>query len=120
MTVAGIDSNKHKMTLLLQRELVMIRDISQPEQTTKCKFKFSFILETKNKEYKLFAPTIEERTLWIESLHMYMGVPVVVCRPKATGLPPGRDNPNVFKVEMSLATNHPTLEEQCRKNVMKS
>jgi hypothetical protein len=89
----------------------MIRDISQPEQNTKCKFKFSFILETKNKEYKLFAPTVEERTLWIESLHMYMGVPVIFCKPKSTGLPPGRDNPNVFKVVVSYAKSHSTLED---------
>jgi hypothetical protein len=76
LTVSHLGSNSHQHTVIYDWEPYVIRDLSGKGSDTKCKWKHSFILQTKYRIYKFFAPTQEERDLWVESLHLYMGVPV--------------------------------------------
>jgi len=43
---------------------------------TECPYKHWFVLVTVKREFKLFAPTREERDLWVEGLHRMLFVPV--------------------------------------------
>ena len=39
-------------------------------------WKFSFELKTKQRIFQLYAPTQEERDLWVNGIHRILGVPV--------------------------------------------
>ena len=111
LTIAGVGDKKHKQTLVMQKEAIMIRDISLVTQQTKCKWPHFFTLETRHREFKFFAPTLEERDLWIESLHLYMNIPVRVTLAPGFNIPSLMNAKNVFKVSLSFAKAHPTLHE---------
>ena len=89
----------------------MVRDISLVTQKTKCKWQYSFILETKHREFKFFAPTLEERDLWVESLHLYMNVPVRVTLAPGFKIPSLMNAQDVFKVTISYAISHLVLAD---------
>ena len=76
LTISNIDKFSHKKTVIYQWEAVMIRDLTSKGSDTKCSWKHSFVLETKYRAFKFFTPTEEERDLWVESFHLYMGIPV--------------------------------------------
>ena len=86
-------------------DIISVNNISPPSKTTKCRWKYSFELDWnqygKGKQtFKLFAPTTEERDLWIESLHIYLNVKVspTLCGGVKKG---GRDITELYKIKRS-------------------
>ena len=77
LTISNMEKYSYKKTVVYNWEPQVIRDLSVKGSETKCRWKHSFVLETKYRSYKFFAPTVEERDLWVEAFHLYMGVPVV-------------------------------------------
>jgi hypothetical protein len=57
-----------------QTEIICIRDISMAGEETDCPYKYWFTLVTTSREYKLFAPTAEERDLWVECFYRFLFV----------------------------------------------
>lgn len=67
-----------KYKQIFKKDIVCIQRISWQGQniTNEVPWKHSFELKTKTRTYVLFAPTSEERDLWVKGLHRIMGVQV--------------------------------------------
>ena len=70
-----------------QYEMLRIKDISSEGQITKCPYKYWFTLVTASRDYKLFAPTREERDLWVEGFYRLLFVPIANFKLKACVVP---------------------------------
>jgi hypothetical protein len=46
-----------------------ILNVSNPDFKTDCPYKYSFTLVTASRDFELYAPTVEERDLWVEAFY---------------------------------------------------
>lgn len=61
-----------------RKDIVCIQKISQNSANfgSNIPWKFSFELNTTERIFELFAPTVEERDLWVNGLHRILNIPV--------------------------------------------
>ena len=67
LTIFKNNKNGNISTQIPQADLFHIDSLSKEHEKTSCPFKFWFTLHTKARKFELYAPTREEREIWLKS-----------------------------------------------------
>jgi hypothetical protein len=88
-----------KYKQIYKDDIVCLQKIGGVLSNLDCPYKFSFEIKTSKRIYQLYAPTAEERDLWVFGINRIMNVPV--DDPSFTPLKmiTGRDSETILNTE---------------------